>query len=90
MHTHEPAQNKSPATEQKLWDFHCRAVRIAPHRYRIELTSASGRRIVREGCHPLWELLRALGFDSKKQQRAAGGLTHEQESQHPMRRGAGA
>jgi hypothetical protein len=52
---------------QRIWHFHVCGERIAPDRYRVTLTTASGKVFVREGWHPLYELLRILGKDAKEQ-----------------------
>lgn len=44
----------------KHWDFHVTASEISRGKWRVTLASASGRVVVREGWHPLWELVRGL------------------------------
>ena len=51
-----------------LWDFHCTAERLPDGRYRVRVSSASGKHIERTGFHPLWELIRILGTKAKKGQ----------------------
>jgi len=54
------------ADEKELWDFRCQAALLSDGRYRVRLTSASGRVIERIGYHPLHELIRALGINAKE------------------------
>lgn len=44
-----------------LWRFTVDVDRLPDGRYRVEVRSRSGRVIVRNGYHPLWELIRILG-----------------------------
>lgn len=46
----------------RLWDFRVRAERLPSGLYRVSIEgSESGVRIVRDGFHPLWTLIRLIG-----------------------------
>ena len=43
-----------------IWRFRCEADRLPNGRYRVAIVSDSGKRVVREGYHPIQELIRAV------------------------------